>query len=131
MLLFTPSGLIPAAKIDVNISHADIVPTLLDILQIPAVHSSMGLSVFSPKPQRYCFEKYGNDYCIIGSEHVLLNDLENPPKLFNYRTDPSLKNNLASQHPDTVSDMNAKLLSYIEATTNSISKNRIYTEKKQ
>jgi phosphoglycerol transferase MdoB-like AlkP superfamily enzyme len=131
MLLFTPSGLIPAAKIDVNISHADIVPTLLDILKIPAVHSSMGLSAFSPKKERYCFEKYGNDYCIIGSELVLLNDLENPPKLFNYRTDPSLKNNLASQRPDAVSDMNAKLLSYIEATTNSISKDRIYTEKKQ
>jgi len=128
LLIYTPSGIINRGKVSTIASHADILPTILDILRIPAVHSSMGISVFSPKPERYCFEKYGNDYCIIDNQYILLNDLEHPMRLFNYKSDPSLKVNLADKHTDIVADLNIKLLSYIEATTIAISKDKIYTE---
>ena len=99
LLLYTPSEIITPGKNSMVTSHTGILPTILDVLQIPAVHSSMGISVFSPKSERYCFEKYGNDYCIIDSQYVLMNDLEHPPKLYLYKTDQSLKNNIAEKLP--------------------------------
>jgi hypothetical protein len=126
MLLYTPSGLLAAAKNPMVASHIDILPSILDILKVPAVHSSMGKSVFSDKKSRYCFEKYGNDYCVINNDYVLLNNLENPPRLFNYKTDPQLKNNLADSMNGMAIELNRKLLAYLQSTTDAIANNKIY-----
>jgi phosphoglycerol transferase MdoB-like AlkP superfamily enzyme len=128
LLLYTSSGIIARGENNSVASHIDILPTILDILQIPAVHSSMGVSVFSTKKDRYCFERYGNNYCIINEDYVLLNDLEHEIRLYDYKTDPSLKNNLFTSHPETAYDLNIMLLAYIEATTGAIAKDRIYRE---
>ncbi len=130
LLLYTPSGkIIPSRKSTVA-SHIDILLTVLDILKIPAVHSSMGKSVFS-ESEHYCFEKYGNDYCIISNDYVLLNNLNTEPRLYNYKTDPSLKKDLADSFKNTVSDLNKKLLAYIQTTTNVMSGNTVYRDNKR
>lgn len=126
LLLYTPSGILKPGVNDRIASHIDILPTIIDVLQIPAVHSSMGTSVFSNNTQRYCFEKFGNDYCIINDEFVLLNDLENPPRLYFYKTDPSLKNNVSQTNKEITADHNNKLLAYTESVMNALKQNRIF-----
>jgi len=128
MLLYTPSGLLPHSENELVASHIDILPSILDIILTPAVHSSMGVSVLSQKKERYCCEKYGNDYCIINENYVLLDNLESKSRLYNYKSDPSLKYNLAEKYPKKLNELKRKLLAYLQSTTEAIADNKIYKE---
>ena len=124
-LIYSPS-LIKPAKNKRTVSHTDVLPTILELLKIKTVYSSMGFSAVDSTKEKYAFVKYGSYYGIISDDYVLLNDLTQAPKIFNYHLDPQLKNNLSLNLKDEIDDLNKKLLAFIQQATHAIGENKIY-----
>ena len=93
LLIYEPESPV-ARRIDHVSSHIDILPTVLEMLSISAVHSSMGSSALGNERDRFVFLKYGPDYVIVSDKFTLVNDFENLPRLYDYHSDPQLKQNL-------------------------------------
>jgi phosphoglycerol transferase MdoB-like AlkP superfamily enzyme len=125
LLIYSPAILGPG-KVDKTASHTDILPAILDLLNIPAVHSSMGFSALNSSRERYAFVKYASFYGIISNNYVLLNDLEHTPALYEIKTDPSLTKEISAQNPETVTKLNQILKAYLQETTHAIGENLIY-----
>lgn len=125
-LLFYAPGLLNPQKISSPASQTDILPTILDILNVSAVHSSMGSSLLDTSNSKYVFLKFTPYYAVISDEYVLMSDLENQPKLFKYKSDPSLKNDLSSERKEIAAGLRQKLYAFLQKSTHAIGSNRIF-----
>jgi phosphoglycerol transferase MdoB-like AlkP superfamily enzyme len=125
LLIYSPS-LIAPGKSDKVASHIDILPTILDILNVPAIHSSMGFSVLDSTKNRYAFMKYGSYFGMISKDYVLLDDLENSSRIYNYYSDPLFKKDLSDRISEIKEEMKKKLYAYIQQVTISIGENKVY-----
>ncbi len=125
LLLYAP-GVLNSSRISRPACQSDILPTIVDILKIPAVHSSMGSSLLDTAIGRYVILKYTPFYAIMAEDYVVMNDLENQPKLYEYKKDPLLKNDLYQAKRIIAEDLNRKLYAYLQKSTHAIGENRIY-----
>ncbi|MEK6572352.1 MAG: sulfatase-like hydrolase/transferase, partial [Bacteroidota bacterium] len=125
LLIVAPSILTPGVRDDGG-SHVDILPTILDLLQIEAVHSSMGFSLLDRTRTRYAIVRWGGPYGIFSASHLYLNDPESSESLYAYPTDPFCKNNLKDVLPAIKEDLKRKLLSYVQAATKAINSDLVY-----
>jgi phosphoglycerol transferase MdoB-like AlkP superfamily enzyme len=112
-------------RIDRIGSQVDILPTLLDILRIPAVHSSMGRSLLDTSSPHYSVLTDGTMYAIFSDRFVFLNDLEKDIGLYDYHIDPMLKNNLQSANTELSVELKEYLFAYIQSVSGAIAHNRI------
>jgi len=129
MLIYFPANIKPRLINKVS-SHADILPTIIDLLNLNIMHSSMGISLLSPKNERYCFEKLGSDYCIINDSLVLMNDFAKPYRLYNYLNDPGTKKNIVNELGDISADLNKKLQAFLQTSSYALKHDRIYIDGK-
>ncbi|OGU73165.1 MAG: hypothetical protein A2V93_09355 [Ignavibacteria bacterium RBG_16_34_14] len=125
LLIYSPS-LVAPRKTNKVASHIDILPTILDILKIPTIHSAMGFSVLDSTKKRYAYVKYGPSFGIISDDYVLFDDLEHSPRIYNYHLDPMLKNDLSAELKEVKEDLNKKLYAYLQQVTHSIGENKVY-----
>jgi phosphoglycerol transferase MdoB-like AlkP superfamily enzyme len=81
--LIYANGFIKPARFSHIGYQVDIIPTILDILQIPAVHSSMGTSLL--EKEHFAVVSDGTIYGIFNNDFVLVSDLERLFGLYDYR----------------------------------------------
>jgi phosphoglycerol transferase MdoB-like AlkP superfamily enzyme len=125
LLMYSPRFIKPGIY-DKIASQVDILPSLLDMLNISAVHSSMGVSFFDTTKTRYCFEKFGEYFCIIDDEYVLITNFEKEPDMYRYKTDPNLSENVTSKYKDVTNDLLRKLTAYYQEISNAVAEDKIY-----
>lgn len=126
MLIYSP-GNIPEGRNNRIFSHADILPTVINLLGLNTVHSSMGRSLLSNSGERYAFEKFGSDYCIVTDSLILFNDFSKPYRLYNYIKDPETKINIESSFPETAVILNHKLKAFLQTSSDALKSDRIYS----
>jgi phosphoglycerol transferase MdoB-like AlkP superfamily enzyme len=125
-LLFYAPGIIPPRVTERIGQHADLLPTVLDLLHLPAVHASMGRSLLDTAAERFAVLRFGDQYAIVADSLLYLSDLETNNGLYAYRRDPQLTNDLASRRPDETQRLRRRLLSYVQCATTALAKDRIY-----
>lgn len=126
-LLLVGPGLAPARDARAS-GHVDILPTLLDLLGLPAVHASMGRSLLLPGGGGVVVRS-GPHYALMQDSLVLLHDLEKRKGLYNRERDPEFRYDLSSHLPDLASRMEKDLLGYVQSATHAMRADRIYRDR--
>jgi phosphoglycerol transferase MdoB-like AlkP superfamily enzyme len=80
----------------------DIVPTIADLLHVPQNVFSFGRSVFCDKPHFYIYY-LNEEYNLTIGDYMSKYREDYPIELYNIKTDPYLKNNIAATHSDKAS----------------------------
>ena len=97
-LLFYVPRLLKQRKSDQLASHIDIMPTILDLLNLKTEHSSMGKSLLKRiKPTDWAIVDFDNLMGWFEGDHLLLADRNSPVGLFRYKKDPYLYVNLLNE----------------------------------
>ncbi len=124
LLVFQPS--VDVARVIPNVgSQVDMLPTILDILKLPARHASMGRSLFDSSRTRYAVVKTGSMFIIFDDSFAYFDDLEKNAGLYRYHDDPFMKDDLRSAFPEEALRMKQHLFAYLQMTTSAIGNDRI------
>ncbi len=126
LLIFNPKNS-AGTKYENVASQMDMLPSLINILNITTKHSSMGKSI-SDKKERFVVFRFQNEYTILTDEFRLANDLEKAPRL--YYSDGSSDADLSKDMPETATDLNKKLLAYLQIVSDCVAQNKIYISNK-
>ena len=118
-LIYSPAHVTPGVNTSPG-SHIDILPTILDLLNISTVHSSMGKSMLVSDTNKCCFVKYNDEFVIINGTQALFNNLDGGVKLVDYKTGKEINSRTNSEM------LNRQLLSYLQTATNAVVGDRIY-----
>lgn len=129
LLIYSPKHISPSVNNKIS-SQVDILPTVIDLLNISTVHSSMGISMLDTNKERFAFEKWGNLFCIFSDSLILLTDFEKQNILYNYISDPSGLNNLSAIYKEENDKLRLLLTAYTQLSTYAIVNNKIYLEYK-
>jgi phosphoglycerol transferase MdoB-like AlkP superfamily enzyme len=124
LLIYAP-GVVKPGRFNQIGSQVDILPTVLDLLQISTVHSSMGCSLLETSQPHYAVVSDGIHYSIFADQFVLLNDLEKNVGLYDYQRDPFFKEDLQLKEPDVAERLKRYLYAYIQSVSDVIARNRI------
>jgi phosphoglycerol transferase MdoB-like AlkP superfamily enzyme len=119
-LFYAPAYLKPSIDSTVH-SQVDILPTVLDVLDLPAIHSSFGLSMLSNK-EGFAYISSGN---IIG---WLTGDWFLNISLYNIREDIKLTSNRLQNNSVTADFMRKQMLSYLQISTLLLRSNKVYID---
>lgn len=126
-LIYSPKNISPSINTKIY-SQVDILPTVLDLLNISTVHSSMGVSMLDTNKQSFSFHKWGNLFCVFSDSLVLLTDFDNQNILYDYVKDSAGTNNLTELYQQKYEKLKLLLTAYTQVTTFAIVNNKIYRE---
>ena len=97
LLFYAPALIRPEVDNELA-SHLDILPTVLDLLELPGEHSSMGKSPLGREAQdRWALVDLDSLSGWMQDGFLLLSSHQESVGLYNYKTDPLLKMNLISK----------------------------------
>ena len=127
LLIYAPGHVSPGLNPVVG-SQADLLPTILDLLQLKAQHASWGRDLLKLRKDQ------GFAFCVVGSEgrwhesRYLLNDNlgRRPPLLFDTTKDPKCTKNLWSKEREVAEALRTKLRAYLSLSQTLLHQNRIY-----
>lgn len=125
-LFYAPLFLKPSIDSTVH-SQVDILPTIVDVLNLPTVHSSLGLSMLSEK-EGFAYISSGNILGWLKGEWFLIGDQEKNISLYNIHRDIKLTSNLIEGNSLTAGLMRRQVLSYLQVSTQLLRSNKIYRE---
>jgi len=124
ILFFAPGdSTIPVTKVERNFQQIDILPSLLDYLQINAKVVSFGKSYKSDKD--FAISYLNNIYNYEEGDYYLAFDGTKSLGLYNWKTDPEMKNNLLTQNPEKVKEMEHFLKAYIQTFNQRVKNNQL------
>jgi len=145
-LIYSPKHISPQ-RIDNVHSQTDILPTVLDLLNLNIVHSSFGKSPFTNYDLRItnydsnstkivnqkssfvnssAFLPNGNTFGWITDSFFLIANTERNIGLYQFRTDTLLKKNVLSEKEDETEAMRRSLFSYVQVGRNVLRENKLY-----
>ncbi|MDH7515323.1 MAG: sulfatase-like hydrolase/transferase [Bacteroidota bacterium] len=124
LLIYAPSFIRPGREDRIG-SHVDILPTILDLLGIPAFHASMGRSLLDPDRVPFAVERNGPEYCIFDDSLLYVHDLENEKGLFRYRENPKTACDVRAVYLEHAARLRRMLFSYLQTVTHALADNRI------
>lgn len=125
LLLLAPGLLEPGVNDAIGF-HPDLLPTLLDLLQVPTEHASMGRSLLDGGRPRYAVVFRDQGFGILDDRYALLNDLKRDVGLFRYREDPTFAHDLSAQDPARALALRRRLLAYLQTVTTAVTDNRVW-----
>lgn len=125
LLIYSPA-FSDTKKVEILGSQIDILPSLLDILDLNAVHSSMGRSLFRTGNDNNTILKRGLEYLILSDKFCLMMYQDNRFRLYDFKNDKTLENDISTKYPDVTEKMKKYLLGYLQSATTAISENKIY-----
>lgn len=125
-LIYAPGRLAPR-RIDTVGSQLDIMPTLVDLTGISALHHAFGQSLLNPSdyPGIAIIDNV-NTRAWIHGRLILVSDQEKPLGLFDYVADPNEKHNLIEKRKAEVEKMTRELLSFIQVSKGLNIENRLF-----
>ena len=130
VLIYAPGIIRPQVREEIA-SQVDILPTILDILNLEMVHSSMGSSLLRERNDPFSVVRLGNQFAIFKNSYVFLTDLNDNDGMYDYLNDPSFKSDLKALLPVISEGMKDNLLTYLQSVTYSIAKDKIYFNKRE
>lgn len=111
LLIFDPSASISASVTKIC-QQADILPTVIDYLQIDTTIVSFGNSILDDKG--FAVNYLNNVYQYFEKGYLLQFNGEKSLALYNLENDPLLKNNLIINLPEICNELETKLKAYIQ-----------------
>ena len=99
-VIYAPKIISPQIISEVH-SQIDIVPTILQLLNVQTEHSSFGKSVFQKKSS-FAFVSEGEMFGWIQDSLFLIAEQEKNIGLYNFKTDANMQRNILSFHPSEV-----------------------------
>lgn len=106
-----------------NFQQIDILPSLADYLQLNTEFIAFGKSYKSDKD--FTVNYLDNIYNLEMGDYYLAFDGNKTLGLFNWKKDPTLKNNLIAEEPERKDKMERFLKAYIQTFNHRISKNKL------
>lgn len=125
LLLYAPGLVEPAVREDVG-CHADILPTILDLLHAPVRHASMGRSLRDTSRSRVCVVQRGQRFVIFDDERAYVHDLRRDLGFFAYRSDRRFREDLTQREPEAAAALRHKLFAYLQACTTTLVGDRVW-----
>ncbi len=113
MLLFHPDGHLAGSSTDV-VQHVDLLPSILDYLNIEIDLVSFGRSVFDPKAGSEAVNYINSIYQLQDDRYLILFDGERVSGLYDYRKDPDLKNNISAREIDKNRELSTRLKAILQ-----------------
>ena len=124
-LLIIAPGLIKPGVDSTLGSHIDIMPSLIDLLNISEDHSSMGKSLFASFDKRRVTLDFDN-YLGYADENFLITwNKEKVMGLYAYQQDPRLAKNLKDQKPNLAKQLGSELTLYLSYVNYAKANNKI------
>ncbi len=117
ILFFDPTGSMPAGRHEGIAQQIDIMPTLLGYLGYDKPYIAFGQDLLHTAPAETWAFNWDHIPQFIKGDYLLQSDGEKVTSLFNYRSDPLLKNNLIKQSPQKAemeNQMKALIQSFME-----------------
>lgn len=128
ILFLTPGDeSIPVKKVEKNFQQIDILPSLIDYLQITTKVISYGKSYKSESD--FVVNYLDNIYNYEEGDYYLAFDGKNTMGLYNWKTDPELKTNLKDTESEKVKDMERFLKAYIQSFNHRVKNNLLTVDK--
>ncbi|MES2272628.1 MAG: sulfatase-like hydrolase/transferase, partial [Chlamydiota bacterium] len=129
LLIYAEGRVKQPKQIDTVSSQIDLLPTLLDLLQIPGPHHSLGKSLLRPSNAPIFFDHPFNEAilgCRQGDWKLLLQ--ESGDELYDLRKDPGEKKNLILENPETAQELKRQIIEFKEIV-DELYENRSFSEK--
>lgn len=123
-LLYSPNHIGSGIENSIH-SQLDILPTILDILKIEAVHSSFGKSMLS-SCNGFAFFSTGNLFGWLKDKWLLVGDSEKPIGLYDIENDPELYVNQLISKKDLVEILRREKFAYLQTAVSILKNNKLY-----
>ncbi len=127
LLIYCPALLKPGVRTGIA-SQVDVLPTLLEVMNLSAVHASMGGSLMSTRPGHYAVLRHGPEFAILNDSLALTGDLERVYGVYAYKKDPGFKQNMKDAQPKEAEYLFDRLKAYIQQASYAIARDRICRE---
>jgi len=115
IIFFHPADSSLQGKMDLITQQLDIMPSVLDWLDYDEPFISFGNSILRPMEDHFALTFQNGIYQFIENGYTLIyNQNEGPIALYNFETDPLLKNNLLRTSQNTLNEMVKKIESIIQ-----------------
>ncbi len=114
---------IPIERVEKNFQQIDILPSLMDYLQLNTKVVSFGKSYKSDK--NFAVSYLNNIYNYVNDDYYLAFDGTKSLGLYNWKVDPEMKNNLLSKQPEQVEAMERFVKAYIQSFNNRVINNQL------
>jgi phosphoglycerol transferase MdoB-like AlkP superfamily enzyme len=124
VIFYTPSDSLNFNN-NIAISQADIMPSLLELLEYEKFFIAFGNSAFDQSANHFAVNFLNGIYQIIDKEFVLQFDGDKSIALYNFRDDKLLENNLINSHPEKAEELEIILKAYIQQYNNRLIQNRL------
>jgi phosphoglycerol transferase MdoB-like AlkP superfamily enzyme len=96
------------------VQQIDIFPTVMNYLHYNKPYFAFGNDMLKQDADHFVINTIDDDYQIIMGDYVMLSRDDKPIKLFNYRKDIFLKQNLLESEPEQVEKMEKHLKAFIQ-----------------
>lgn len=123
-LFYSPVHINPGFDTSVH-SQVDILPTILDILQLQTIHSSFGKSMLA-SDNGFAFFSTGNLFGWIRKQWLLIGDYEKNIGLYDIGNDNELYLNKLDEQKNIGEMMRREVLGYIQTSVYLLKHNKIY-----
>lgn len=123
-LIFAPNYLEPQLNNNIH-SQVDIVPTIIDLLKLPTIHSSFGKSMLN-RGDGFALLSTGNMFGWIRGKWFLISDFEKDIGLYDIEQDKNLYLNELFKNQKISQQMREEALSYIQTATYLLKHNKIF-----
>lgn len=124
ILFFAPGDAsLPPTKIERNFQQIDVLPSLMDYLQINTKIVSFGKSYLSDR--NFAVSYLNSIYNYEEGDYYLAFDGTKSLGLYNWKKDPELKDNLLSKEPEKAKSMERFLKAYIQTFNQRVKNNQL------
>ena len=105
--------------------QTDIMPSILDYLGYPRPFVAFGNSIFQQDVTRFDMSMISNSYQLIEGDYALQWDGADKFVLYNYKSDPLLKQQIELTDKDTIDSMKNLLKAIVQQYNNRMIENRL------
>lgn len=107
-------------------SHVDILPTILDLLNISSVHSSMGSSLLDKSKEGFAVTSFYPSFLFFSNKNLYVDDFDQKQQYFEDFKNTKPQANIFETNKEKSLKLQRKLKSYIQAVTNAVNHDLIY-----
>lgn len=125
LLIYSPQNLQPKLIEQVG-THIDILPTILDLLNISTVHSSMGRSLFDSNTKGFGIMTFFPTFLMFSDTNIYVDDFDKKREFYIDFRSTKAENNELGKHIDRENEMNKLLRAFIQSATYAINKDFLY-----
>ena len=130
IIFFDPSGEIKPGMRDAIAQQIDIMPTVLGYLGYGRKYVGFGIDLFAtPAKDTWAVNYLNGIYQYVKGDYLLQFDGQKVKALYRFRTDLLLKNNVATEEPKVVAEMEREVKAIIQSYMTRMTENQLVVKK--